>query len=81
MLETYDVPTCPTKAQKLRKQVSTLAEFGKQALRSEDISGLLEEATRLASDAIDVDLVKVLELQQGSSRHHYRPRRQGSRRR
>jgi two-component sensor histidine kinase len=48
--------------QKLRRQVSTLAEFGKQALRSDDITSLLQQATRLVSDAIDVDLVKVLEL-------------------
>jgi two-component sensor histidine kinase len=45
----------------LRRQVSTLAEFGKRALRSNDIDGLLHEATRLVSEAIDVDLVKVLE--------------------
>ncbi|HLH87009.1 MAG TPA: HWE histidine kinase domain-containing protein [Xanthobacteraceae bacterium] len=51
-----------TEAHRLRKQVSTLAEFGKRALRGGDISALLQEATRLVSDAIDVDLVKVLEL-------------------
>ena len=49
-------------ADKLRKQVSTLAEFGKGALGVDDIGALLQEATRLVSDAIDVDLVKVLEL-------------------
>jgi two-component sensor histidine kinase len=49
-------------ADKLRKQVSTLAEFGKGALRVDDVGALLQEATRLVSDAIDVDLVKVLEL-------------------
>src|SRR3954452_18875994 len=47
---------------KLRKQVSALAEFGKAVLRVDDIGALLQEATRLVSDAIDVDLVKVLEL-------------------
>jgi len=47
---------------KLRRQVSTLSEFGKRALRNDDIDGLLQEATRLVSEAIDVDLVKVLEL-------------------
>ena len=45
----------------LRRQVSTLAEFGKSALLSDDIDALLHEATRLVSDAVDVDLVKVLE--------------------
>ena len=49
-------------ADKLRKQVATLAEFGNAALRVDDIGALLQEATRLVSDAIEVDLVKVLEL-------------------
>ncbi len=49
-------------ADKLRKQVSALAKFGGQSLRSENIDGLLHEATRLVSEAMDVDLVKVLEL-------------------
>jgi two-component sensor histidine kinase len=49
-------------ADKLRKQVSTLAAFGKRALRVEDMGGLLQEATGLVSEAIEVDLVKVLEL-------------------
>ncbi len=52
-------------AKKLRKQVSTLAEFGKGALQVDDIGALLQEATRLVSDAIDVDLVKVLEILPG----------------
>ena len=49
-------------ADKLRKQVSALAKFGGQALRSSEIGELLQEATSLVSDAIEVDLVKVLEL-------------------
>jgi two-component sensor histidine kinase len=52
-------------ADKLRKQVSTLAKFGGRALRTEDIGALLQEATELVSDAIDVELVKVLELLPG----------------
>ena len=56
------VPSCHSEAHKLRRQISTLSEFGKRALRTDDINGLLQEATRLVSDAIDVDLVKVLEL-------------------
>ena len=59
------MPSCQAEAHKLRRQVSTLSEFGKRALRSDDIDGLLQEATRLVSDAIDVDLVKVLELLPG----------------
>lgn len=47
---------------KLRKQVSTLAKFGGRALRTDDIDQLLQEATQLVSEALDVDLVKVLEL-------------------
>ncbi len=49
-------------AEKLRKQVSVLAKFGGDSLRSENIDELLQEATRLISEAMDVDLVKVLEL-------------------
>lgn len=49
-------------AEKLRKQVSALAQFGAQSLRSENIDELLHEAARLVSEAMDVDLVKVLEL-------------------
>jgi two-component sensor histidine kinase len=56
------MPGSSGEADKLRKQVSTLAEFGKVALRVDDITGLLQEATRLVSDAIEIDLVKVLEL-------------------
>ena len=47
--------------EKLRRQVSTLAAFGGQALRAQDVGELLQEATRLVSEAIEVDLVKVLE--------------------
>ena len=49
-------------ADKLRKQVSTLAKFGKCALQSDDVGALLQEATRLVSDALEIELVKVLEL-------------------
>lgn len=49
-------------AAKLRKQVATLARFGGEALRSSEIGDLLQEATQLVSDAVEVDLVKVLEL-------------------
>jgi two-component sensor histidine kinase len=49
-------------ADRLRQQVSTLAKFGGHALRSGDIGDLLQQATQLVSDAIDVDLVKVLQL-------------------
>jgi two-component sensor histidine kinase len=49
-------------ADKLRKQVATLATFGGHALRSSEIGELLQEATQLVSDAVEVDLVKVLQL-------------------
>ena len=49
-------------ADKLRKQVSTLAKFGGEALRSDSIGDLLQRSTELVSDAIEVDLVKVLQL-------------------
>jgi hypothetical protein len=42
--------------------VSALAQFGGQALRTQELDALLQEATRLVSDAMNIDLVKVLEL-------------------
>ena len=48
--------------QQLRKQVSTLAKFGGEALRSDDIGDLLQRSTQLVSEAIEIDLVKVLQL-------------------
>ena len=51
-----------SEADKLRKQVTALARFGGRALRSSNIGDLLQEATQLVSDALEVDLVKVLEL-------------------
>jgi len=51
-----------SEADKLRKQVATLACFGRHALRSSNVGELLQEATQLVSEAIEVDLVKVLEL-------------------
>ena len=47
---------------RLRRQRATLAEFGAQALRGDDLQELLLEATRRVSDAIEVDLVKVMRL-------------------
>ena len=61
----WETKVPPSEANKLRRQVSTLSEFGKRALRSDDIDGLLQEATKLVSNAIDVELVKVLELVPG----------------
>lgn len=49
-------------ADQLRKQVATLASFGGRALRKSDVGELLQEATQFVSDAVEVDLVKVLEL-------------------
>jgi two-component sensor histidine kinase len=49
-------------ADRLRRQVTALARFGAQSLRSENIDELLHEAAHLVSQAMDVDLVKVLEL-------------------
>jgi two-component sensor histidine kinase len=51
-----------SEAENLRKQVKALARFGGRALRSSNIADLLQQATQLVSDALEVDLVKVLEL-------------------
>jgi two-component sensor histidine kinase len=47
---------------RLRRQRATLAEFGAHALRNDDLDGLLQEATERVSDAIEVDLVKIMQL-------------------
>ncbi|HET6631293.1 MAG TPA: HWE histidine kinase domain-containing protein [Rhodanobacteraceae bacterium] len=48
--------------QTLRMQREVLATFGGHALRTDDLDGLLHEAMVLISRALDVKLVKVLEL-------------------
>lgn len=48
--------------ERLRKQRAGLADFGLHAVHSDELDTLLHEATALVSDALDVDLVKVLEL-------------------
>ncbi|MGA7328055.1 MAG: HWE histidine kinase domain-containing protein [Rhodomicrobium sp.] len=52
-------------AEALRKQRAVLSQFGRDAFRTGDIQELLQRATELVSDALEVDLVKVLELQPG----------------
>lgn len=47
---------------KLRRQRGALAEFGKKALRSNNLDDLLQHASTLVSDAMGIELVKVLEL-------------------
>src|SRR3546814_5286895 len=49
-------------AERLRKQSDALSKFGGHALRTDDLDALLQEATELVSEAIEIDLVKVLQL-------------------
>ncbi len=50
-----------SEASKLRKQVAALASFGEHAFRNSEIRELLQEATELVSEGVEVDLVKVLQ--------------------
>lgn len=50
---------------RLRQQRNVLAGFGGRALSTNDLQHLLQEAVELVSQAIDVKLVKVLELLPG----------------
>jgi two-component sensor histidine kinase len=52
-------------AEGLRNQQRVLAEFGLEALRGNDVTTMLQHATQLVSAALDVDLVKILEIQPG----------------
>lgn len=58
-------PSNRSEAQRLRKQRAVLADFGLRALRTHDLERLLQEATALISEAIEVDLVKIVELLPG----------------
>ncbi len=54
--------TAKQQAEALRRQQGVLAEFGRQALRTDEIQELLQRATELVSSALEIDLVKILEL-------------------
>ncbi len=49
-------------AGRLRRQQAALAGFGRHALTTEEIDVLLAEAVLLVSEALEVELVKVMEL-------------------
>lgn len=46
---------------RVRAQASALADFGLHAFRTNDLDELLAGASWLVSDALEIDLVKVLE--------------------
>jgi two-component sensor histidine kinase len=54
-----------TNADRLRKQRASLADFGLKAFRTRDLVQVLHEGAKLVSEALDVKLVKVLELLPG----------------
>jgi two-component sensor histidine kinase len=54
--------------EELLRQQTSLAKFGELALKSDDLSEILQEACRLVSDALGTDLAKVMELQEGGAR-------------
>lgn len=49
-------------SERWRRQVAALSSFGGRALRSDNLDGLLLDAASLVSDALEVELVKVLEV-------------------
>ncbi|HZD90673.1 MAG TPA: HWE histidine kinase domain-containing protein [Pseudolabrys sp.] len=49
-------------AERLRRQQSALADFGLYALRAKELDPLLQRATELVSEALQIRLVKVLQL-------------------
>jgi two-component sensor histidine kinase len=55
-------PADASEAEKLRKQRAALARFGQHALRTNDLDELLHEASVNVSEAMEIDLVKVLQL-------------------
>jgi two-component sensor histidine kinase len=55
-------------ANRLRSQRRTLAEFGLYAFRSTDLDDILQRATELVSQGLEIRLVKVLEVLPGGER-------------
>ncbi|SDY92288.1 sensor histidine kinase [Citreimonas salinaria] len=51
--------------EQMRARQKMLADFGHFALRSDDLDEVLHEACRLVSDALDTDLAKILEIEEG----------------
>jgi two-component sensor histidine kinase len=51
-------------AEKFRRRQEALADFGFFAFRSHHLDDVLQRATELVAEALDCDLVKVLELQE-----------------
>ena len=47
----------------IARQQSALADFGELALRSDNLDEILSEACRLVADALNTDLVKIVEFQ------------------
>lgn len=59
LLHNEDEDGCQT----LLRHQTALAKFGEYALRSDDLDGILTEASRLVATALGTDLAKVVELQ------------------
>jgi two-component sensor histidine kinase len=55
-------PIDASEAEKLRKQRAALARFGQHALRTNDLDELLHKASVNVSEAMEIELVKVLQL-------------------
>lgn len=51
--------------EQMKSRQKVLADFGDFALRSESLDEVLHEACRLVSEALDADLAKVLEIEEG----------------
>jgi len=58
-----NVPSPPEELEQRLTQQALVAEFGRFALRSHDLSGILQEACRVAAEGLRVRFAKVLERQ------------------
>lgn len=53
-------------SEKLMRQQTALAKFGEFTLRSDDLTEILQEGTRLVAEGLDAHFAKILELQEGT---------------
>ena len=59
-------PELHSNAEELLRQQTALAKFGEFTLRSEDLTEILQEATRLVAVGLHTNFAKILELQEGT---------------
>ncbi len=53
--------------EQMKSRQRVLADFGDFTLRCDNLDDVLQEACRLVADALDTDLAKILEIEEGGA--------------